>query len=518
MEQIQARPGTRGAAADPVSSPPMEPVPAIELPAARTEDDARLLVVDDDPAARVALRRLLDGYADVTATESGESALALLNAEHFDLVLLDAEMPGMSGLETCHAIKSDPLLADIPVIFVTGHGSQSLETRALELGAADFLTKPVERAQVNARVRAQLRLRGAVAAQQRVMRQLELALSAGRLGAWEWSLAHDRMRWHPTMSAVRHRNATTVQHLDDHFDGLVPREQARVREVFARIRRLGRVESLDYSVEVGEDQRSIHSRMTAMEDEHGRLERVVGIDQDVTDWRRSNTLLLGANRQLEQFVAFASHDLQAPIRQMSAFARLASDRLDEGRTGDAAPLLAQIADASERAQQQVASFLHLARHRLAEPGEWRHDEMRDLVDPVLQELAGEIERSGARIHIAPMGAAYLPVNLVAHIWRNLILNALRHSRGEPRQVWIGERDHGGQTAYYVEDAGLPGQPPATSTLSESALTARNGGLGLQICRQVTRVLGGSMWHEPGEHHGMRMLFTLGDPPADTAGT
>ncbi|WP_240456815.1 diguanylate cyclase domain-containing protein [Acidovorax sp. 1608163] len=76
-----------------------------------------------------------------------------------DLVLLDAEMPGMSGYEVCEAIRADATLADIPVIFVTGHGETDAEVRGLEAGAVDFITKPVNEALLLARVRTQLRLK-----------------------------------------------------------------------------------------------------------------------------------------------------------------------------------------------------------------------------------------------------------------------------------------------------------------------------------------------------------------------
>jgi diguanylate cyclase (GGDEF)-like protein len=73
--------------------------------------------------------------------------------------LLDAEMPGMSGYEVCEAIRGDAMLADIPVIFVTGHGETDAEVRGLEAGAVDFITKPVNEALLQARVRTQLRIK-----------------------------------------------------------------------------------------------------------------------------------------------------------------------------------------------------------------------------------------------------------------------------------------------------------------------------------------------------------------------
>ena len=88
-------------------------------------------------------------------------ALRLMAEAPPDLVLLDAQMPGMSGFEVLEAIKCDAQLADIPVIFVTSQAEAQFEQTGLEKGAADFIAKPIRPAIVQARVRTQLRLKQA---------------------------------------------------------------------------------------------------------------------------------------------------------------------------------------------------------------------------------------------------------------------------------------------------------------------------------------------------------------------
>jgi diguanylate cyclase (GGDEF)-like protein len=75
-----------------------------------------------------------------------------------DLVMLDIELPGMNGFDVCSAMKASPALAEIPVIFITGHDDAEHEVKGLQLGAADFVAKPPRPAQVSARVAMQLRL------------------------------------------------------------------------------------------------------------------------------------------------------------------------------------------------------------------------------------------------------------------------------------------------------------------------------------------------------------------------
>jgi diguanylate cyclase (GGDEF)-like protein len=121
--------------------------------------DARLLLVDDDPGQIQHLGRLLSGYHQLRFATDGEQALSLARSWQPELVLLDAEMPGLDGFEVCRRMKADPLLADIPVVFVTQHHDAQVEAAVFELGAADFVAKPVSGPALRARVAMQLRLR-----------------------------------------------------------------------------------------------------------------------------------------------------------------------------------------------------------------------------------------------------------------------------------------------------------------------------------------------------------------------
>jgi PAS domain S-box-containing protein len=118
---------------------------------------ARLLLVDDDAAAIQIMGRMLAQYPDQRFATTGEAALRLARESRPDLILLDAEMPGTGGLAVCKALKADPALARVPVIFVTAHDTPALQVAALQEGAADFVTKPLVASQITARVRAQLR-------------------------------------------------------------------------------------------------------------------------------------------------------------------------------------------------------------------------------------------------------------------------------------------------------------------------------------------------------------------------
>ena len=118
--------------------------------------NGRILVVDDAMENIQILHGALQDEQEVLFALDGPRALELARTQHPDLILLDAVMPGMDGYALCAALRAAPETSDIPVMFVTALTSPEDETRALEAGAADFITKPVNAAVVRARVRTQL--------------------------------------------------------------------------------------------------------------------------------------------------------------------------------------------------------------------------------------------------------------------------------------------------------------------------------------------------------------------------
>lgn len=129
--------------------------------AAAAERPATILVVDDAPESIEPIVRVLrQGEYATRIANNGLKALALAVADPApDLILLDVMMPEMDGYETCGRLLADPLTRDVPIIFITAQNSPEDETRGLEAGAVDYITKPVNPAVVKARVRAHLTLK-----------------------------------------------------------------------------------------------------------------------------------------------------------------------------------------------------------------------------------------------------------------------------------------------------------------------------------------------------------------------
>jgi two-component system KDP operon response regulator KdpE len=117
--------------------------------------DATILVVDDEPQIRRVMRSTLSAHGYViTEAKTGEEALELLRKERPDLVLLDVNMPGMGGIETCREIRRS---SDAPIIMLTVRNAERDKVQALDAGADDYVVKPFGIEELLARIRAALR-------------------------------------------------------------------------------------------------------------------------------------------------------------------------------------------------------------------------------------------------------------------------------------------------------------------------------------------------------------------------
>jgi len=118
------------------------------------QDRPVILAVDDSPEILALLERALRNEYYVRTAEDAGSALELVaDKRRPDLILLDIEMPGVSGFELCQVLKSEGASADIPVIFLTARDDPAAQVEGLELGAVDYITKPLSAAVLRARVR-----------------------------------------------------------------------------------------------------------------------------------------------------------------------------------------------------------------------------------------------------------------------------------------------------------------------------------------------------------------------------
>ena len=183
------------------------------------EDNNCILIVDDQVSAREVLKGLLMGQGyNLALASNGEEALLKAAELLPDLILLDVMMPGMDGFEVCQRIRNNPLLAEMPIVMVTALDDFESRMRGLEVGVDDFLTKPVQRVELTARVQSIVRLnRYRRLLQERTqrqqieqeIRQRNLELKQVKHQEQEKQAALDRLR-HTFLSTINHEMRTPL--------------------------------------------------------------------------------------------------------------------------------------------------------------------------------------------------------------------------------------------------------------------------------------------------------------------
>jgi diguanylate cyclase (GGDEF)-like protein len=167
--------------------------------------------VDDDPISVRLLGRMLHPLGQVQIASDGEQALQLIGACLPELVLMDAELPGMSGVGLCQTMRTDPKLAEIPVIFVTSHSEPEFEVACFEAGAVDYVQKPVQATVLLARVQTHIRLK-------RLSDKLRHSASVDPLTDVANRRVFDEMLDHEWRRAQRNTQPLSLMLIDiDHF-------------------------------------------------------------------------------------------------------------------------------------------------------------------------------------------------------------------------------------------------------------------------------------------------------------
>jgi len=308
-----------------------------------------LLIVDDEPFVRDTLEMLLapEGYQIVFA-QNGQEALQKSEELMPDLILLDVMMPLMDGFETCERLRANPKLAEVPIMMLTALDDRESRLRGIEAGADDFLTKPVDRVELRARIRAILRLnryRRLLTERSRfewVIEQLEdgfLLLSDGNVICYINSAARSYLN----LSKDNEMAEGFLQQVDKHYQ----REPAIAWENWptANITSLPR-----YLVrpETNQDQ-PLWLQVNVLEFTSAQVKEQLVHLRDVTE-----KMLL--QRQMWSFHVMVSHKLRTPLNALTVLPVLTQKDMVLS-SEDAQSLLKTVQTATDRLQKQLIEVL-----------------------------------------------------------------------------------------------------------------------------------------------------------------
>jgi predicted signal transduction protein with EAL and GGDEF domain/DNA-binding NarL/FixJ family response regulator len=255
----------------------------------------RVLLVDDDEVnlllTALALRD--QGFDVARECGSGEAALKALEEESFDVLVLDAVMPGgMDGFDTCHSVRQRPGLEHLPVLMLTGLDDDASVNRAYEAGATDFFVKSTQWSLLGGRLRYMLRAAVMRSELERSKSKLARAQDLARMGSFEWQRVPGRSSGHLILSpeAIRVLGlGVDAQTLLRELMRMAPAAERRnLLRVLSDAEQQHSVLTLDQAVSLPDGRhRVLHVEAEPEFNEHGASVGYTGVIQDVTDRRNA---------------------------------------------------------------------------------------------------------------------------------------------------------------------------------------------------------------------------------------
>lgn len=260
----------------------------------------RLLVVDDDAYNRDLLSRRLarKGY-DVAVAADGQEALALIERQEFDLVLLDNMMPGISGLDLLRLLRATYSETELPVIMVTAQSESDNIVQALKAGANDYVVKPVDFPVAAARIHTQLTRRTTATALRESEERYALAARGANDGLWDWDVKSGRVfyseRW---KSMLGYGPEELTDSPEEWLSRICAGDRERVRAAIRQhLSGSGTEWQADYRVQHRDGSpRWMRSRAISSRDKDGQVVRFTGSQSDVTHAMTTDPLTGLGNR------------------------------------------------------------------------------------------------------------------------------------------------------------------------------------------------------------------------------
>jgi PAS domain S-box-containing protein len=536
-------------------APQME-VSTVKAPAATPQKNrVKILLVDDSPENLVSLEAALEILdEELVLAKSGTEALRQCLDKDFAAILLDVKMPDLDGFETAELIRTRPRSRQTPILFLTGYKSDEHLFRGYDLGAVDFLFKPIVPEVLRSKVavfvelsrKAELLTEQARALQQQtaILQKAELRFRS------LLEAAPDAMvicREDGLIELVNGRTETLFLQSRDELLGkdirqLVPAwefdaadfgsddfEPASLRPPVAD-RQLVAVRSdgtpfpaeISISPVLSEDGllvtssiRDISERKKAELERQRAEEKIRELNAHLEERVLARTEdLLRSNDELAQFAYVASHDLQEPLRTVSIYAQLLARRYREQLGPDAHEFIGYITESASRMENLIRDLLDFSQLDSRGSDHFVKTSCDEALDDALVNLQIRISESGAHVDRSPLPCIIGDSVQLTRLFQNLIINSIKYRSELPPQIriWAEPRDR--NWVISVRDNGIGIEPQYSEKvfgifrrLHPRAERSGNG-MGLAICKKVVSRHGGKIWVESKLGEGATFRFTL----------
>jgi two-component system, cell cycle response regulator len=472
----------------------------------------KILIVDDYPANIKLLQRNLEsaGYETVSAAD-GEEALVKVAGEKPDLILLDIMLPKLDGFEVCRRLRADEATAVIPIIMITALTETEDRIRGLESGADDFISKPVDRGELLARVKSLLRIKyyRSMLSEREKFHAVIQDLSHGIIitdGQWR-------------VQTISRRGAELLGFPSE--EGLEGKDLAELFAAFqvepsleALRLSLTRSVTVDLTQEDVRPPKYLAGRYTRIEGGRGELYNAALVFRDVTELKRKEKLKRDVLRLF-------SHRLNTPLANIIGRLSL----IKSGKLGDVPPALVQPIDVSLVWAQElwdlikkVLDYANLTATEIERAGQLIP--LPELVDRLRERVTSRYPDTTVEWAMnfpAEFPRARAPEELLALVIDNLMDNAVKYAGRKDVKVEISAREiEDRQLEISVRDNG-PGIRSQDRDLvfsdlaeSETTFTGRVGGMGfgLLTARRLVRSWGGQINFRSTPGDGSLFFFTV----------
>jgi PAS domain S-box-containing protein len=509
----------------------------------------KILLVDDSPENLISLEAALEGLGqDLVLANSGMEALRHLLDEDYAAILLDVKMPEMDGFQTAELIRARKRSRDIPILFLTGYKSDEHLFRGYDLGAVDFLFKPIVPEILRSKVAVfvdlsrhavMLRRQAEVLskAEQKFRSLLEAAPDAMIISSEDGHISlvnsqaellfgfrREELIGRNVRLLVPEWTASDVQS----FNGGVRSSTTSQREHWAR-RKNEQAFPVEISLSPLQTEegllltsaiRDITERRRADEairELNSRLEQHV--TERTQDLLRSNEALRRSNDDLSQFAYAASHDLQEPLRMVSLYSQMLQKKYGKRLDADADQVIGFVVGGAKRMEMLLKDLLTYSQAGSSDEGPPQAVDCESVVRKVLLNLEASIQQSGASITMDPLPTIQAHEIRLVQLLQNLIGNAIKYRSDEPPEIRVSAQPQGADWIFSVKDNGI-GIEPEYGQQIFGIFKRLHGqdypgtGIGLAICQRIVERYGGRIWVESKPGAGSLFSFALPFAPDD----
>jgi PAS domain S-box-containing protein len=510
-------------------------------PEPQPQDRAKILLVDDSPDNLVSLEAALDGLGqEIVLAKSGLEALRHLLEDDFAAILLDVKMPVMDGFQTAEMIRSRRRSRHTPILFLTGYKSDEHLFRGYDLGAVDFLFKPIVPEILRSKVAvfvelsrntALLRRQAEVLrrAEQKFRSLLEAAPDAMIISSEDGRISLVNSQAESIFGLQREDLIGQKIHL------LVPQwsylsaSTGTPREIKA-VRR----NASEFPAEISlsplqtEDGLLVISAIRDMTERKMAMDAIqqlnLNLEKRVAERTRelfeSNESLRQSNEDLNQFAYAASHDLQEPLRMVALYSEMLRQKYGGRLDQMADQFITFVVDGAQRMEMLLKDLLTYSQSGASSAGPADLVDCGSVLEKVVLNLRASIEQNGASVtwRDLPILRAH-DVRLI-QLFQNLIGNAIKYRRSDPPVIHVAAERRDAEWLFSVQDNGMGIKSDYVQQIFGifkrlHGNTYPGTGIGLAICQRIVENYGGRIWVESKPGVGSWFYFTL--PRATTDG-